>query len=249
MGRSQEEPSSRLVASFPSSNSPFTGRWPRQSDSRRLSARILIPAGWREGGHSEGAQKPRSGGLQSMMATHPETVIKLGCFPRKQTLRRAEIYTEGSQGVPRNQHQWGASEEGLDWADEGSKGEEYRFHLLPQVLWSRDDSSGSPCPEARGPLPHLQWPVTAHRLSPSPVPAVMILGEGIFFQPRTIPGIASRLHSQQVDSERHRSGEHRKHCGQKWGFLGGSDGKGSAGSAGVLVGFDPWVGKIPWRRK
>ena len=35
----------------------------------------------------------------------------------------------------------------------------------------------------------------------------MILGEGIFFQPITIPSIASRLHSQQVDSECLSSGE------------------------------------------
>ena len=31
-------------------------------------------------------------------------------------------------------------------------------------------------------------------------------------------------------------------------FPGGSDGKASAYNAGYL-GFDPWVGKIPWRRK
>ena len=31
-------------------------------------------------------------------------------------------------------------------------------------------------------------------------------------------------------------------------FPGGSDGKASACNAGYL-GFDPWVGKIPWRRK
>ena len=31
-------------------------------------------------------------------------------------------------------------------------------------------------------------------------------------------------------------------------FPGGSDGKVSAYNAGDL-GFDPWVGKIPWRRK
>ena len=33
-----------------------------------------------------------------------------------------------------------------------------------------------------------------------------------------------------------------------WGFPGGSDGKASSCNAGDL-GFDPWVGKIPWRRK
>ena len=33
------------------------------------------------------------------------------------------------------------------------------------------------------------------------------MGEGIFFQPITIPSIASRLHSQQVDSECLSSGE------------------------------------------
>jgi len=32
------------------------------------------------------------------------------------------------------------------------------------------------------------------------------------------------------------------------GFPGGSDGKASACNAGDLE-FDPWVGKIPWRRK
>ena len=32
------------------------------------------------------------------------------------------------------------------------------------------------------------------------------------------------------------------------GFPGGSDGKASARDAGDLE-FDPWVGKIPWRRK
>ena len=32
------------------------------------------------------------------------------------------------------------------------------------------------------------------------------------------------------------------------GFPGGSDGKESAYSAGD-PGFDPWVGKIPWRRE
>jgi len=32
------------------------------------------------------------------------------------------------------------------------------------------------------------------------------------------------------------------------GFLGGSDGKESACSAGD-PGFNPWIGKIPWRRK
>ena len=37
--------------------------------------------------------------------------------------------------------------------------------------------------------------------------------------------------------------------GKKWkGFPGGSDGKASASNAGD-PGFDPWVGKIPWRRK
>ena len=32
-------------------------------------------------------------------------------------------------------------------------------------------------------------------------------------------------------------------------FPGGSDGKASACNAGDRPGFDPWVGKIPWRRK
>jgi len=32
-----------------------------------------------------------------------------------------------------------------------------------------------------------------------------------------------------------------------WGFTGGSDGKESACNVGELV-FDPWVGKVPWRR-
>ena len=52
-------------------------------------------------------------------------------------------------------------------------------------------------------------PMTSHYIQadPSPVPEVMILGEGIFFQPRTIPSIASHLHSQQVDSECLSSGE------------------------------------------
>ena len=31
-------------------------------------------------------------------------------------------------------------------------------------------------------------------------------------------------------------------------FPGGSDGKESASGVGDLAGFDPWVGKIPWRR-
>ena len=35
-----------------------------------------------------------------------------------------------------------------------------------------------------------------------------------------------------------------------WGFLDGSAGKESACNAGDLVsGFNPWVGKIPWRRE
>ena len=36
------------------------------------------------------------------------------------------------------------------------------------------------------------------------------------------------------------------------GFPGNSDGKEStciAGDLGSIPGFDPWVGKIPWRRK
>ena len=33
------------------------------------------------------------------------------------------------------------------------------------------------------------------------------------------------------------------------GFPGGSDGKVSACNAGDMDGFDPWVRKIPWRRK
>ena len=36
------------------------------------------------------------------------------------------------------------------------------------------------------------------------------------------------------------------------GFLGGSDGKeyaGNAGDMGLIPGSDPWVRKIPWRRK
>ena len=32
-------------------------------------------------------------------------------------------------------------------------------------------------------------------------------------------------------------------------FPGGSDGKASVYNAGRKPGFDPWVGKIPWRRK
>ena len=32
-----------------------------------------------------------------------------------------------------------------------------------------------------------------------------------------------------------------------WGFPGGSDGKESASDGGDR--FDPWVGKIPWRRE
>ena len=34
-----------------------------------------------------------------------------------------------------------------------------------------------------------------------------------------------------------------------WGFPGGSIGKESACKAGDRLGFDPWVGKIPWRKK
>ena len=37
-----------------------------------------------------------------------------------------------------------------------------------------------------------------------------------------------------------------------WGFPGGSDGKVSAcsvGDLGLIPGSDPWVRKIPWRRK
>lgn len=71
--------------------------------------------------HTQGAQKQRSEGLQSLMATWLRqatklaTIIKLGWLPRKQTLRMAEIYTEGlSYSVPQNQHQWEAREEGLD---------------------------------------------------------------------------------------------------------------------------------------
>ena len=49
----------------------------------------------------------------------------------------------------------------------------------------------------------------------------------------------------------HRSLERRRWFGGEWkhvwGFPGGSDGKESACNAGEL-GFDPWVGKIPWRR-
>ena len=37
----------------------------------------------------------------------------------------------------------------------------------------------------------------------------------------------------------------------KWGFLGGASGKGSICQCRrhKRYGFDPWVGKIPWRRK
>ena len=34
-----------------------------------------------------------------------------------------------------------------------------------------------------------------------------------------------------------------------WGFPGGSIGKESACKAGDRLGFDPWVGKIPWGKK
>ena len=33
------------------------------------------------------------------------------------------------------------------------------------------------------------------------------------------------------------------------GFLGGSDGKEPTGNVGDLDLIDPWVGKIPWKRK
>ncbi|CAI9154631.1 unnamed protein product [Rangifer tarandus platyrhynchus] len=35
----------------------------------------------------------------------------------------------------------------------------------------------------------------------------------------------------------------------RWGFPGGSDGKESVHNAGERPRFDPWVGKIPWRRE
>ena len=40
--------------------------------------------------------------------------------------------------------------------------------------------------------------------------------------------------------------------GHEWGFPGGSEVKASAsdvGDLGSIPGFDPWVGKILWRRK
>ena len=42
------------------------------------------------------------------------------------------------------------------------------------------------------------------------------------------------------------------HTDIKWGFSGGSMVKNppaNAGDLGSIPGFDPWVGKIPWRRK
>ena len=42
------------------------------------------------------------------------------------------------------------------------------------------------------------------------------------------------------------------HADIKWGFSGGSMVKNppaNAGDLGSIPGFDPWVGKIPWRRK
>ena len=41
-------------------------------------------------------------------------------------------------------------------------------------------------------------------------------------------------------------------CIKYLGFPGGSDGKESAcnaGDPGLIPGFDPWVGRIPWRRE
>ena len=56
---------------------------------------------------------------------------------------------------------------------------------------------------------------------------------------------------KELCSMLHRSLEKRRWFGGEWkhvwGFPGGSDGKESACNAGDL-GFDPWVGKIPWRR-
>ena len=39
------------------------------------------------------------------------------------------------------------------------------------------------------------------------------------------------------------------HFSESQGFSGGSDGKESTCNVGDNVGFDPWVGKIPWNRK
>ena len=57
--------------------------------------------------------------------------------------------------------------------------------------------------------------------------------------------IEMNLFTKQKQTHRYR----RLTCGYQRGrdFPGGSDGKASAYSAGA--GFDPWVGKIPWRRK